>query len=122
MAKLAKILTVSDSVSRGTREDLSGDVLAGTLAEHGFEVLQRRVVPDGVDSGGEGGLGPRRATSRGCSSLQVERAFPRPTSRPRRHGALSNGRPLAWPNPCVPPVRSDHCRAALPERSVSVLS
>jgi molybdenum cofactor synthesis domain-containing protein len=48
VAKLAKILTVSDSVSRGTREDRSGGVIASTLAERGFEVLGRKVVPDGV--------------------------------------------------------------------------
>jgi molybdenum cofactor synthesis domain-containing protein len=44
----AKILTVSDSVSQGTRQDGSGDELARTLASHGFQVVARRVVPDGV--------------------------------------------------------------------------
>jgi molybdopterin adenylyltransferase len=44
----AKVLTVSDSVSRGTREDLSGEALAGVLADHGFMVVERRVVTDGV--------------------------------------------------------------------------
>jgi molybdenum cofactor synthesis domain-containing protein len=44
----AKILTVSDSVSQGTRQDGSGDALAGALAHHGFHVIERRVVPDGV--------------------------------------------------------------------------
>jgi len=41
----AAVLTVSDGVHRGTREDSSGDTLAELLAGEGFEV-QRRVVPD----------------------------------------------------------------------------
>ncbi len=48
MPPVAKILTVSDSVSDGTRQDRSGDELAGLLAGHGFGVVERRVVPDGV--------------------------------------------------------------------------
>ena len=44
----AKILTVSDSVSRDARSDRSGDDLAGALADHGYRVIERRVVPDGV--------------------------------------------------------------------------
>jgi molybdopterin adenylyltransferase len=44
----AKVLTVSESVSRGTREDRAGDDLAVSLATHGFEVVERRVIPDGV--------------------------------------------------------------------------
>jgi molybdopterin adenylyltransferase len=44
----AKVLTVSESVSRGTREDRAGDDLAVSLATHGFEVVERRVTPDGV--------------------------------------------------------------------------
>ncbi len=46
----AKILTVSDSASLGQREDISGDAVAGTLLRHGFEVVERRIVPDGVSS------------------------------------------------------------------------
>ncbi len=41
----AAVLTVSDGVHAGTREDRSGDVLAELLAGEGFEVA-RRVVPD----------------------------------------------------------------------------
>jgi molybdopterin adenylyltransferase len=44
----AKVLTVSESVSRGTREDRSGDELARLLADRGFRVVERRVVADGV--------------------------------------------------------------------------
>jgi molybdenum cofactor synthesis domain-containing protein len=45
----AKVLTVSESVSRGTRQDRSGDELAASLANHGYRVVERRVVPDGVE-------------------------------------------------------------------------
>ena len=45
----AAVLTVSDGVSQGVREDRSGDLLAELLAGEGYEV-ERRVVPD------EGGL------------------------------------------------------------------
>ncbi len=41
----AAVLTVSDGVHEGTREDRSGDTLAGLLAAEGFEVA-RRVVAD----------------------------------------------------------------------------
>ena len=41
----AAVLTVSDGVSHGTREDRSGDLLAEALAGEGF-VVERRVVPD----------------------------------------------------------------------------
>jgi molybdopterin adenylyltransferase len=41
----AAVLTVSDGVSEGTREDASGDLLVELLEGEGFEV-ERRVVPD----------------------------------------------------------------------------
>ena len=41
----AAVLTVSDGVSRGEREDASGDLLAELLAADGYEV-ERRVVAD----------------------------------------------------------------------------
>jgi molybdopterin adenylyltransferase len=41
----AAVLTVSDGVAAGTREDRSGDVLAELLAAEGYEVA-RRIVPD----------------------------------------------------------------------------
>ena len=45
----AGVLTVSDGVSEGTREDRSGDVLGELLSAEGFEV-ERRVVPDERDA------------------------------------------------------------------------
>ncbi|MGP8209428.1 MAG: molybdenum cofactor biosynthesis protein B [Acidimicrobiales bacterium] len=44
----AKVLTVSESVHAGGREDRSGAALAATLVRHGFRVVERRTVPDGV--------------------------------------------------------------------------
>jgi molybdopterin adenylyltransferase len=44
----AKILTVSESASLGAREDWSGEELTRVLVEHGFRIVDRRVVPDGV--------------------------------------------------------------------------
>jgi molybdenum cofactor synthesis domain-containing protein len=41
----AAVLTVSDGVAAGTREDRSGDALAELLEADGYEVV-RRVVPD----------------------------------------------------------------------------
>ena len=44
----AAVLTVSDGVAAGVRDDTSGDVLAALLAEEGFEV-ERLVVADELD-------------------------------------------------------------------------
>jgi molybdenum cofactor synthesis domain-containing protein len=42
------IVTVSDRGSRGEREDATGEALAALLAQNGFEVRQRVVIPDEV--------------------------------------------------------------------------
>ena len=44
----AAVLTISDGVSFGEREDASGDVLEELLGEDGYDVV-RRVVPDERD-------------------------------------------------------------------------
>ena len=46
----AKVLTCSDGVIHGTREDKSGAALADFLAANGFEVVERRVTADGADN------------------------------------------------------------------------
>jgi molybdopterin adenylyltransferase len=46
----ARVLTVSDGVVAGTRDDRSGDALVERLQRAGFEVDQRRVVADGVET------------------------------------------------------------------------
>jgi molybdopterin adenylyltransferase len=47
---VAKILTVSDSVAAGEQADESGPRLAARLEKAGYQVSERRVVPDGIDS------------------------------------------------------------------------
>jgi molybdenum cofactor synthesis domain-containing protein len=45
----AAILTVSDSCSQGLQEDLSGQTIEDILIENGFEVSDKRIVPDQSD-------------------------------------------------------------------------
>ena len=49
----AKVLTVSDGVVAGTREDRSGAALVSVLEQAGFAVTEHRVVADGRQSVGE---------------------------------------------------------------------
>jgi molybdopterin adenylyltransferase len=42
----AAVLTVSDSSSRGEREDLGGPAVAAALEKRGFRVVTREIVPD----------------------------------------------------------------------------
>ena len=87
----AAVVTVSDGVSEGTREDESGEVLAGLLSAEGYEV-ERRVVPDERDAIAEAiaelaeevalvlttggtGLGPRDVTPEATAEV-IERAAP----------------------------------------------
>lgn len=46
----AKILTVSDGVVAGTREDRSGEAVDAHLRANGFEIDDRLVVADGIES------------------------------------------------------------------------
>ncbi len=90
---LAKVLTVSDGVVAGTREDKSGAAAEKVLSAAGFEVVERRVVADGVDSvaaaitelcdgfaglvatTGGTGFGPRDLTPEGTAAV-IERDAP----------------------------------------------
>lgn len=47
---LAKVLTVSDGVIAGTRQDASGAALAELLAANGFTIVSQTVVADGTES------------------------------------------------------------------------
>lgn len=88
----AAVVTVSDGVSAGTREDSSGDALVAMLGDAGFDIAHRTVVADDagsiamtirgyvdkvdliVTTGGTG-FGPRDVTPE--ASLQViEREAP----------------------------------------------
>lgn len=93
MALLAKVITVSDGVLEGAREDRSGHALAVHLAERGFDVVERIVTADGTDAvagvlraacdgfaglvvtTGGTGFGPRDLTPEGTRSV-LEREAP----------------------------------------------
>jgi len=93
MARAAKVLTVSDGVVAGTREDRSGAALAERLAAEGYEVVDRQVVADGTESvagalaamsagfaglvvtTGGTGFGPRDLTPEGTRAV-LERQAP----------------------------------------------
>ena len=49
----AKILTVSDGVVAGTRDDTSGQALVDRLTTEDFAVVDHRVVADGIETVGE---------------------------------------------------------------------
>ncbi len=89
----AKVLTVSDGVAAGTREDRSGVALVSLLGENGFTVVEHRVITDGarevaaalevmafgfsgliVTTGGTG-FGPRDETPEG-TKMVIERDAP----------------------------------------------
>jgi molybdenum cofactor synthesis domain-containing protein len=46
----AKVITVSDGVADGTREDRSGSALEARLTQAGFDVVERVVTADGTDA------------------------------------------------------------------------
>jgi molybdopterin adenylyltransferase len=109
----AAVLTVSDGVSAGERDDASGDLLAGLLAAEGYDV-ERRIVPDDreaiadaivelaedaplVLTTGGTGLGPRDVTPEATTEV-LERPAPgiaeaiRADSMAKTpHGLLSRG-------------------------------
>jgi molybdopterin adenylyltransferase len=109
----AAVLTVSDGVSAGEREDKSGDLLAVLLAADGYE-LERRVVPDDreaiadaivelaedaalVLTTGGTGLGPRDVTPEASAEV-IDRPAPGMAEAIRAdsiaktpHGLLSRG-------------------------------
>ncbi len=90
---LAKVLTVSDGVAEGTREDKSGRTLADRLVAAGYEVIDHRVCADGTQTvadalremtdgfaglvltTGGTGFGPRDLTPEGTRAV-IEREAP----------------------------------------------
>jgi molybdopterin adenylyltransferase len=109
----AAVLTVSDGVDMGTRDDVSGDALEDLLRAEGYDVI-RRVVPDEraaiaeaieelaeearlVLTTGGTGMGPRDVTPEATSSV-LERGAPGIAEAIRTdaiartaHGLLSRG-------------------------------
>jgi molybdopterin adenylyltransferase len=99
----AAVVTVSDGVARGTREDESGDLAASVLAAAGFEVASRDVVPDdrtgieallrsrserGIDlvlTTGGTGFGPRDVTPEATRAV-IDREAPGLAELMRRAG------------------------------------
>jgi molybdopterin adenylyltransferase len=67
MVLLAKVITVSDGVADGTREDRSGDALEAHLTTVGFQVVERIVVTDGTKAVGD----TLRTACRGFAGLVV---------------------------------------------------
>jgi molybdopterin adenylyltransferase len=90
---LAKVLTVSDGVDEGVREDTSGRALVARLSEAGFDIAEHRVSADGIDAvadalrsmtdgfaglvvtTGGTGFGPRDLTPEGTRAV-IEREAP----------------------------------------------
>jgi molybdopterin adenylyltransferase len=90
---LAKVLTVSDGVVYGVRDDVSGRGLVEHLVANGFDVIDHRVTADGADlvaltltamsdgfaglivSTGGTGFAPRDQTPEGTRSV-IEREAP----------------------------------------------
>lgn len=90
---VAKVLTVSDGVAEGGRDDRSGRALVDRLVDAGFVVVDHRVSPDGVDAvadalrdlatgfrglvvtTGGTGFGPRDLTPEGTRAV-LEREAP----------------------------------------------
>ncbi len=108
---LAKVITVSDGVVGGYREDRSGELLAVKLAEIGFSVVERIAIADGVETvasalgaaatgfaglvltTGGTGFGPRDLTPEGTRAA-IEREAPGLAERTRSAsplGGLSRG-------------------------------
>jgi molybdopterin adenylyltransferase len=93
MALLAKVITVSDGVAEGTREDRSGAALVEHLTAAGYDVVAHTVSADGVDpvaraieaacadfaglvvTTGGTGFGPRDLTPEGTRAV-LEREAP----------------------------------------------
>jgi molybdopterin adenylyltransferase len=90
---LAKVLTVSDGVDEGVRDDTSGRALVARLSEAGYEIAEHRVTADGIDAvagalremtdgfaglvvtTGGTGFGPRDLTPEGTRAV-IEREAP----------------------------------------------
>jgi molybdenum cofactor synthesis domain-containing protein len=87
----AAVLTVSDGVAAGTREDRSGDELAELLAAEGYEV-ERRVVPD-ERAAIEGALAELSASARVVLTTGGTGVAPRDVTPEATHAMLEREAP-----------------------------
>lgn len=110
MPLFAKVLTVSDGVVAGTRDDSSGRALAERLVSEGFVVVEHKITEDGVEpvatvlralvegfaglvvTTGGTGFGPRDLTPEGTRAV-IEREAPGLAEAMRllSHGKNANG-------------------------------
>ena len=93
MPLFAKVLTVSDGVAEGTRDDVSGRTLTERLVAEGYVVVEHRITEDGTEAvaislreltdgfaglvltTGGTGFGPRDLTPEGTRAV-IEREAP----------------------------------------------
>lgn len=93
MALFAKVLTVSDGVVAGTRDDVSGRTVSERLLSEGYVVVDHRITEDGIEpvaaalreltagfagfvvTTGGTGFGPRDLTPEGTRAV-IEREAP----------------------------------------------
>ena len=111
----AAVVTVSDGVFGGHREDASGEVLATAAAGAGFEIAARTVVPDDADAirtavgelcddatalvlvTGGTGFAPRDVTPEALAPLYdrrvpgIDEAMRAASMRVKPHGMLTRG-------------------------------
>ncbi len=83
---LAKVLTVSDGVFHGVRDDTGGRGLAAHLAANGYDVVEHRVTADGTDAVVDGAQRDERRVRRPDRHHRRHRVRALATSRPRRPG------------------------------------
>ncbi len=71
----AAVITCSNRSAAGERPDDSGRLLADTLAEWGYDVLAKLVVPDQIPATGGTGLTPTDVTPEAVAPM-LERSVP----------------------------------------------
>jgi molybdenum cofactor synthesis domain-containing protein len=126
MTALAKVLTVSDGVVAGVREDKSGRALEERLRSSGYTIAEARVISDGVDevataitemaegfaglvvTTGGTGFGPRDLTPEG-----TQRALVNPLGRLSRGVSGTVGRVLVLNLPGSPSAAVECLEAVL---------
>ena len=104
----AKVLTVSDGVIAGTRQDGSGDALVEMLTGEGYDIADRRAVEDGIESVRDALLDMSEGYSLALVVTTGGNRFWPPGSHPGGHRRRSGapGRRLGRSLPSGQPVRA----------------